>query len=155
MSESAIQAAAQTTSKKAQKSTSNIEQWAETKDPYVNQLYKKLRNIAKKLNKIEDVEKKIKNQEIQAIPEQIDMVQRKDKVKAEMDEVLGYLQLYKEAFPENPAFGTVSAAKKKAAKPAEPAPIVQEVPVMQAPVVDVSKIVEDALTLIADAAIYG
>jgi hypothetical protein len=32
------------------------------------------------------------------------MVQRKDKVKAEMDEVLGYLKLYQEAFPENPAF---------------------------------------------------
>jgi gas vesicle protein len=42
-----------------------IEQWADTKDPYVNQLYKKLRNISKKINKISDVEQKIKAKEIQ------------------------------------------------------------------------------------------
>jgi hypothetical protein len=41
------------------------------------------------------------------------MVQRKDRVKAEMDEVLGYLKLYQEAFPDNPAFAT-AAPKKKA-----------------------------------------
>lgn len=42
------------------------------------------------------------------------MVQRKDRIKAEMDEVLGYLKIYQESFPDNPAFAT--GAKKKAPK---------------------------------------
>jgi hypothetical protein len=46
-------------------------------------------------------------------------VQRKDKIKSEMDEVLGYLELYKESFPENPAF---AAGAKKATKKVEAAP---------------------------------
>ena len=42
-----------------------LEQWAETKDPFVNALYKKLRNSQKKLTKIDEVEAKIKAKEIQ------------------------------------------------------------------------------------------
>jgi hypothetical protein len=108
-----------------------IEQWAETKDPYVNKLYKKLRNGQKKLNDIEDVEKKIKTKEIQPTQELLEKVQRKDKIKAEMDEVLGYLELYKESFPENPAF--TAASKKAAPKKAETAPVVEAAPVEAAP----------------------
>lgn len=77
------------------------------------------------------------------------MVQRKPTIKAEMDEVLGYLNLYKESFPENPAF---SAGSKKKADVAEAAKVE---PVASAPVVDVGKVVEDALSLVADAVIFG
>jgi hypothetical protein len=128
-----------------------IEQWAETKDAFVNALYKRLRNAQKKLTKIDDVEAKIRSKEIQPTQEQIDMVQRKGTIKAEMDEVLGYLNLYKESFPENPAFAT--AGKKKKAEAPVPEPVkVEEV---ATPVVDVSKVVEDALSLVADAVIFG
>jgi hypothetical protein len=119
-----------TTQKKSQKAkdTVKIEQWADTKDPYVNQLYKKLRNNQKKMTKIAEVEQKIKAKEIQPTQDQLDMLQRKDKIKAEMDEVLGYLKLYQESFPENPAFATGGAKKKKAA-PVEEQPKEQVAPV--------------------------
>ena len=100
-----------TAPKKQGKKDTKIDQWAETKDPFVNQLYKRLRGNQKKMNKIKEVEQKIKAKEIIPNQEQLEMVQRKDKVKAEMDEVLGYLSLYKEAFPESSAF---AAPAKKA-----------------------------------------
>lgn len=128
-----------------------IEQWADTPDAYVNKLYKKLRNGQKKLNDIQEVEKKLKTKEIQATPELLEKVQRKDKIKGEMDEVLSYLELYKESFPENPAF---AAGAKKGPKKAEAAPQVVA-PVVAEPAVDVSKVVEDALSLVADAVIFG
>jgi uncharacterized glyoxalase superfamily metalloenzyme YdcJ len=127
-----------------------IEQWAETKDPFVNALYKRLRNAQKKLTKIDEVDTKIKAKEIQPTQEQIEMVQRKPAIKAEMDEVLGYLNIYKESFPENSAFATADK-KKKTDAVAEPA----KVEAVAAPVVDVSKVVEDTLSLVADAAIFG
>lgn len=40
----------------AKKQKKVIEQWAETKDPYVNALYKKLRNNQKKITKIDEVD---------------------------------------------------------------------------------------------------
>lgn len=119
----------------------------------MNKLYKKLRNGQKKLNEIQEVEKKLKTKEIQATPELLEKVQRKDKVKADMDEVLGYLELYKESFPENPAFAAGGA--KKAAKKAEAAPQQVVAPVAVEPAVDVSTVVEDALGLVADAVIFG
>lgn len=129
-----------------------IEQWADTPDAYVNKLYKKLRNGQKKLNDIQEVEKKLKTKEIQATPELLEKVQRKDKIKGEMDEVLGYLELYKESFPENPAF---AAGAKKAAKKVEAAPQQVVAPLIAEPAVDVSKVVEEALSLVADAVIFG
>jgi hypothetical protein len=128
-----------------------IEQWAETKDPFVNALYKRLRNGQKKLTKIEDVESKIRSKEIQPTQEQIDMVQRKGTIKAEMDEVLGYLNIYKESFPENPAFATAGKKKKADAPVSEPV----KVEAVAAPVVDVNNVVEEALSLVADAVIFG
>ena len=129
-----------------------IEQWADTQDAFVNKLYKKLRNGQKKLNDIQEVEKKLKTKEIQATPELLEKVQRKDKVKGEMDEVLGYLELYKESFPENPAF---AAGAKKGAKKVEAAPQQVVAPVVAEPAVDVSKVVEEALSLVADGVIFG
>jgi hypothetical protein len=126
-----------------------IEQWADTQDAFVNKLYKKLRNSQKKLNDISEVEKKLKTKEIQATPELLEKVQRKDKIKGEMDEVLAYLELYKESVPENPAF---AAGAKKAAKKVEPvaAPVV-----VAEPAVDVGKVIEESLSLVADAVIFG
>lgn len=145
-----------TTSAVSKKQKKQIEQWAETKDPFVNQLYKKLRNGQKKLTKIDEVEQKIKSKEIQPTQEQLEMVQRKDKIKAEMDEVIGYLNIYKESFPENPAFAAGASKKKPAAKPEPVQPVVEVAPVVeQAPAVDVSKVVEDSLGFVAEAVIFG
>lgn len=119
----------------------------------MNALYKRLRNSQKKLTKIDEVEQKIKSKEIQPTQDQIEMVQRKPTIKAEMDEVLGYLNIYKESFPENPAFAVGAGKKKKEAPVAEPAKV-EPVP-EPAPVVDVSKVVEDALSFVADAVIVG
>jgi hypothetical protein len=93
----------------------------------------------------------IKSKEIQPTQEQIEMVQRKGTIKAEMDEVLGYLNIYKESFPENAAFATAGKKKKADAPVAEPV----KVETVAAPVVDVNKVVEDALSLVADAVIFG
>ena len=54
---------AQAASKKPNKKDTHgakVDKWADTKDPFVNQLYKRLRNNLKKLNKIQEVETKIK-----------------------------------------------------------------------------------------------
>lgn len=136
--------------KKSKKDTKVLEQWADTKDPFVNQLYKKLRNSQKKINSILEVEQKLKKQEITATPDLLEKVQKKESVKAQMDEVLSYLNLYKESFPENPAFA--QTGKKSKAK-TEEAPAKVEAP--KEPEVDVNKIVEDALSLVADAVIFA
>ncbi len=136
--------------KKSKKDAKLLEQWAETKDPFVNQLYKRLRNSQKKINKIKEVEQKIKQKEIQPTQDQLEMVQTQEKVKAQMDEVLSYLNLYKESFPENAAFASKkkggASATAKAEEPAKTAEV---------PAVDVSKIVEDSLGLVADAVIFA
>ena len=143
---------------KKQKKDTKIDQWAETKDPFVNQLYKRLRNNAKKINKINEVEQKIRAKEIQPNQEQLEMVSRKPKIKAEMDEVLDYLKVYQESFPDNPAFAVGGASKKKSAKVevAVVAPVVVvEEKKSEEPAVDVNKLVENAFGVIADAVILG
>ena len=50
------------------------------------------------------MEQKINKKEIAATPELLEKVSNKEKVKAQMDEVLSYLNMYKESFPDNPAF---------------------------------------------------
>ena len=135
--------------KKAKKDTKVLEQWADTKDPFVNQLYKKLRNSQKKINSILEVEQKLKKQEITATPDLLEKVSKKESVKAQMDEVLSYLNMYKESFPENPAFAQTGKKKAKTEEPAAKAEAPKE------PEVDVSKVVEDALSLVADAVIFA
>ena len=49
----------------SKKQKNGLEQYADTKDAFVNALYKKLRNAQKKLTKIDEVETKIKAKEIQ------------------------------------------------------------------------------------------
>jgi len=133
--------------KKQGKKDTKIDQWAEIKDPFVNQLYKRLRGNQKKMNQIKEVEQKIKAKEIIPNQEQLDMVQRKDKVKAEMDEVLGYLSLYKESFTESSAFAAPAKKSTLADK-------IVEV-VVQEETLDINKVIEDALHLVADAVIFG
>lgn len=47
-----------------------VEQYADTKDPFVNQIYKKLRNKKKKLDKIKETEEKVKKGELKPNQEQ-------------------------------------------------------------------------------------
>lgn len=47
-----------------------VEQYADTKDPFVNQIYKKLRNKKKKLDKINETEQKVKKGELKPNQEQ-------------------------------------------------------------------------------------
>lgn len=94
------------------------------------------------------MEQKIRAKEIQANQEQLDMVKRKDQIKQDSEEVESYLKIYKESFPENPAF---ASSKKKAEVVPEPVKVVVQEPVA----VDVDKIVEDALSIVADSIILG
>lgn len=63
--------------------------------------------------------------------------------------------MYKEAFPDNPAFlQTGKKQKKKVVQPKEE-PAQQIAQVVEAPIIDTSKIVEEALKVVADAIIMG
>ena len=80
-------------------------------------IYKKLRNKKKKLDKIEATEQKIKAGEIKPNQEQADMIQSKTGILKEMAENEAIIQMYKEAFPDNPAFAQGGKKKKKQPKP--------------------------------------
>ena len=71
--------------KKQKKDTQDkkLEQWAETKDPFVNNLYKRLRNNQKKIKQIQELEAKIAAKEIQPNQEQLEKLQRKQEFKKE------------------------------------------------------------------------
>lgn len=61
---------------------------------FQRELQKKIRNKQKKLNLIIDLEKKIKKKEIVANEEQLEKIQSKPAIEAEMAEVKSYLDLY-------------------------------------------------------------
>lgn len=82
----------------------------------MNAIYKKLRNKKKKLEKIEQTASKIKKGEIVPNEEQKQMLANNDVLVQEMKELEGTLQMYKEAFPDNPVFATSSKKKEKAKK---------------------------------------
>lgn len=82
--------------------SSKVEQWADTKDPFVNVIYKKLRNKNKKLDKIKETADKVKKGEIVPNQEQLEMINSKTKILEEMKELQGIITMYQEAFPENP-----------------------------------------------------
>jgi hypothetical protein len=94
-----------------------VELYADTTDPFINLIYKKLRNKNKKLMKIKETETKAKSGEIKITPEQQQMVSSKAGLIAEMDELQANINMYQEAFPENPVFQ--GGAKKKAGKQAK------------------------------------
>jgi len=59
-----------TDTKKTKSIAKAVEQYADTKDPFVNSIYKKLRNKKKKLDKINETEQKVKKGEIKPNQEQ-------------------------------------------------------------------------------------
>ena len=105
------------------------------------------------MNKILEVENKIKSKEIEPKQEQLEMIKRKDPIKAEMAEVKTYLDIYRESFPENPAWAASGASKKPAAAKVEVEETVVAVP--SEPAIDLNKILEDALNFVADTVILG
>ena len=68
----------------------------------MNLIYKKLRNKNKKLDKIKETEKKVKTGEIKPNQEQLEMISSKTLLLEEMKDLQGIINLYQEAFPENP-----------------------------------------------------
>jgi hypothetical protein len=90
-----------------------VDQWADTKDPFVNMIYKKLRNKKKKLDKIKETEDKVKKGEIKPNQEQVDMIKSKEGLLEEMKQQQEIIKMYQEAFPDNPAFATSSKKKKE------------------------------------------
>lgn len=93
--------------------SSKVEQWADTKDPFVNMIYKKLRNKKKKLDKIKETEEKIKKKEIAPNQEQLDMVKSKDGLLEEMKAQQEIIKMYQEAFPDNPVWAQTGKKKPK------------------------------------------
>lgn len=82
----------------------------------MNLIYKKLRNKKKKLDKIKETEQKVKKGEIVPNQEQKEMIASKDKILEEMKEQQEIINLYQQAFPENPIWQTIGKKDKKAPK---------------------------------------
>jgi hypothetical protein len=75
-----------TQAKKKDTPSAQVDQYADTKDPFVNAIYKKLRNKKKKLDKIKETEDKVKRKEIVPNQEQLDMIASKAAILEEMKE---------------------------------------------------------------------
>lgn len=67
----------------------------ESNDPFERELQKKIRNKNKKLDKIHELEKKVKKKEIVANDEQKEKIESKQGLVAEIAEVQAYLDLFK------------------------------------------------------------
>ena len=82
--------------KKTKKDTevTKVDQWADTKDPFVNSIYKKLRNKKKKLDKIKETDDRIKKGEIKPNQEQLDMLSSRSSIQEEMKELQGIIKMY-------------------------------------------------------------
>lgn len=59
-----------------------------------NEMTKKIRNKQKKLDRIIDLEKKVKKKEISPNEEQLEKIQSRPSVEAEIAEVKSYLDMY-------------------------------------------------------------
>jgi len=124
----------------------------ETADPFVNALNKKIRNKKKKLDKIKQLEQRVKEGKSSELKEeQKAMMGKKDQIHKELKDIDKTMLMYKQAFPDNPVFA--QGAKKKAA-PAGKKQVEQGKTQEEQPV-DVSKVIEDALRVIADAVIIN
>jgi peptidyl-tRNA hydrolase len=80
---------------------------------FERELQKKIRNKMKKLEKIQELETKIKRKEIVANEEQLGKVAAKASVQAEIDDVRSYLTMYSDSQKEG---GGEAALKKQHAK---------------------------------------
>ena len=65
-----------------------------SQDNFHRELTKRIRNKVKKLDKIADVEKRVKSKEIQPNEEQRTMISSKPQVEAEIADLKSYLDLY-------------------------------------------------------------
>lgn len=82
------------------------------------------------------------------------MLESKVKLVQEMDELQQTINMYQEAFPENPVFK--GGAKKKAAPKQAAKQEVVEVPAQQVqPQVDIGKVIEETLSSVADTVIVN
>lgn len=70
---------------------------AESSDPFEKELLKRIRNKNKKLEKIVELEKKVKKREIVANEEQLEKIGSKMGVEGEIAEIQAYLDLYKQS----------------------------------------------------------
>lgn len=86
-------------------------QWTDGSNPFVNAIYKKLRNKKKKLDKIQQTLNKISKGEIKANEDQHGMIANKDGLLADISELENTVALYKECFPDDAAFA-VSGTQK-------------------------------------------
>lgn len=75
--------------------TQKLSNLADETDAFVKELNKKIRNKQKKLDQIQQLEKKIQAKEIVANEEQKGKIASKSGVLAEINEVKTYLDLYK------------------------------------------------------------
>lgn len=121
----------------------------------MNMIYKKLRNMKKKLDKIKETEDKVKKGEIVPNQEQKDMISRKNPLLEEMKQQQEIIKMYQEAFPENPAFAASGKKKKPAQQEETKGAQPTEAQSTAEPAIDIGKIVEDALTVAADAVILA
>lgn len=91
-----------------------MEQYADTADPFVNLIYKKLRNKNKKLDKINQTRQKI-SQGIAVNKEQLDMLNNEEPLTSEMKDLKSMLKMYEKAYPDNPLWSKKGAKKGKQA----------------------------------------
>lgn len=82
----------------------------------MNLVYKKLRNKKKKLDSILQLEAKVRSKEIIPNAEQVEKINSRASLNAEMKDLEGIIAMYKEAFPDNPAFATGTKKKEQKKK---------------------------------------
>jgi hypothetical protein len=111
----------------------------ETEDPFLKEMQKRLRNKMKKMEKIAQCEKKIKNKEIVPDEDQRGMLEGKDQLVQQITEAEGIIKLYKEEQPKKGAPRKSSTIEKKS----EP----------EAPKINEEEVIRKTLSKIADAAL--
>lgn len=129
----------------------NAEQiWEGTTNPFALKMLKLMRNKKKKLEKINETEKKVKRKEIEPNQEQLDMINSKPAQEQMQKEYESILALYKETVDGQ---GGDEAPKKQKPKKAAPVPAKQEevkVEAQSTPQVDPEDIIRATLNSVAD-----
>lgn len=76
-----------------------MEQWSTADDLFVKTTYRKLKNKQKKMQKIEELEKKVRKGETKPDEQQKQMLESKDSLLEEMKELEQYVLLYTKSNP--------------------------------------------------------
>lgn len=82
------------------------------------------------------------------------MLGKKDKLVKDMKELDDIIKMYQQAFPDNPAFQASGKKKDKQKKQQEEVQKA-EITAPKEPQVDIDKVVEDAISLVADSVILA